>query len=272
VRQDQVATTRLREAVDAFRAKQNDRLDDWARGLLARLANSSNAAKAFERLKLNRREEAEVLEACIEAEELVRTFAHRLKRAKKRLVDIERIENAYGELRKFVAHVIEQNSWPYAGMFSPVMEDNRATMVRGLDLIADRIEMERSIAKESFARFGATRKSHIKEAAENAAIWWLAEQIHGVFLSRNSPSALHLGNSRSKEKPKANSRPAMRVHRLEIADLAQVILGPDVSVERVRHAVFMREKRYYQMLMDRAHRRIPIMGKMIAALRRLKQT
>jgi hypothetical protein len=262
VKRNQITATVLREAVNAFRAKYSDTLDEWARGLLARLANSPNAAQAFERLKLkDHREEIEVLKTCIEAQELARTFANRIKIAKETLVYMEQLDTALAVLRKFIIHLNQKKSWPYSGMFSPVIEDNKVTMVRGLELIADRIEMERCIAKESLARFGASRKSHIREAAENAAIWWLAQEINGIFGARDFLGIHQQG---------ANIQPAIKLHRREIADLAEEVLGSDVSLERLRHAVVMREKRYRQMLASRAQRRIPAIRKMIANLRRLK--
>lgn len=216
----------MRDAIDAYCAERKDTLDQRALNLLARLANSSDAAKAFERLKLkDRREEAKVLTTFIQAEDLARTFPQRITKAKMTLVRLERHGRAVAGLRTFVDELIAQQKNPPAFdlLSARILEPpaNIVAMKRGLDHIADRIEAGRRVAKEDVLRLGATRKSQIKRAGQNAAIGWLGEGVR-----------------RTTGKP----------HLPVVADLAQVTIGAEVSVDRVRHAVRTRKREWRQPL------------------------
>jgi hypothetical protein len=75
----------LPEAIALYRAEQQSKFPREALTLLARLADDRNAAEAFARLKLkDRTAEAAVIAACIEAEELARTFEQRAAKAETR--------------------------------------------------------------------------------------------------------------------------------------------------------------------------------------------
>ena len=121
---------------------------------------------------------------------------------------MERLDAAGAELRKFVN---EQKYWP---PFRHLSAPDIAAMRHGLDLIVARINECRGYAKDTEPRLGATRKAHVKEAAENAAIWFLANNMHYT------------------------GKPHMR----EVARLAHAILGKEVSLDRVRHAVRQRNR------------------------------
>lgn len=67
---------RLRAAVEAYRIEHKGKLDQHALAVLRRLTKSSYAADAFKSLKLKDCRVAErILTACIEAEQLARTFS-----------------------------------------------------------------------------------------------------------------------------------------------------------------------------------------------------
>jgi hypothetical protein len=77
----------------------------------------------------------------------------------------------------------------------------------------------RAIKRDLELKFGLTRKTHNREAAENAAIWVLAGAVRHI-----------------------TGKP----HYSQVADLAEVLLGKgaEVSLERVRHVVRERRRRY----------------------------
>ena len=210
----------LYDTIKQYRREQQGKLDKWSLALLARLADSSDAAKAFKRLKQHHRDVpgvtavhgANLLLWCTQAELLYRRFPQEITEAKERLVQVDRLDTAVAELRNFVA---AQNAWPPFGRLSPA---NIATMKHSLDLIVDRIDECRRYARDTEPRLGATCKTRVEEAAENAAIWFLA--INVQF---------------------ATGKP----HWQEVADLAQVILETDVSAERVRHAVRKRNPPFF---------------------------
>jgi hypothetical protein len=232
------AAPTLRNVIDEYRAEQKDKhvllvgRDDKTFELLNRLAADSSDAddadKAFRRLSRHHRDVpgisavhgANVLHWCIMAR-LSLDKHHGLRaeteKAKHRLAQMVRVDNALAELRKFVA---EQNFWPPFGQLSC----QHAAMKHGLDLIADRIGECRCYAKETPARVGATRKMHTKEAAENAAIWVLAENVK---FTTGKP------------------------HHREVAHLARVILETDVDPERVRHAVRKRKPAFLARILRR---------------------
>jgi hypothetical protein len=210
----------LYDTIKQYRREQQDKLDKRALTLLARLADSPDAAKAFKRLKPHHRDVpgvtavhgSNLLLWCTQAELVYRAFPQEITKAKERLVQKERLDTAVAELRKFVA---AQNAWPPFGKLSPA---NIATMKHGLDLIVERIDECRHDARDTEPRLGATRKTQVKEAAENAAIWFLANNVQF-----------------------ATGKP----HWQEVANLAHVILETDVTAERVRHAVRKRNPPFF---------------------------
>ena len=227
---------RLRKAVDAYRDEQKEKLDEWALALLDRLADSSDAAKAFELLELESRNVTPFFLTCIQAENLARTFTQRITKAKMELTRAESLGKAIVALREFVdGHIAEQQSLPPFDPLSmwgtsellgqPADRTESAALQRGLrDLlemknvlssIAGSIVLGRRLAERNMLRFGANRKSQIKQAGQNKAIRWLADGVRRATGKR---------------------------HVREITDLAEVILGIRLSPDRVAHAI--RQRRY----------------------------
>jgi hypothetical protein len=213
----QRASARLHESIVAYRAESEGRLDHHALDVLRRLADSRDAAKAFKRF---RNEDASedaitqklILKKCIQAELIARTFPQRIIEADARLKQTGFLRNAVVILREFVDSVIAEEQAYYLAPDSlspfgwPSSEDI-LTMKRGLRLIEYEIVERQDIARDDPRRLGATRKSRDKKAAQIAAFRWLAKAVRGLT-----------GKS----------------HESAVADLAQVILGVEVSVDQVR--------------------------------------
>src|SRR5262245_9834053 len=157
---------------------------------------------------------------------------------------MERLANAHAELSNFVDELAESaRLWSIFAPFefAPFERKPVAEMKRGLKLIANKIEARRCAVKEVTPQFGLTRKTQSKEAAENAAIWMLAEAVR-----------------RTTGKP----------HVLEVADLAQVLLGKQVSLDRVLHVVRSRRQRYHDAVDAQTRRLTPVFNEKMAKLKR----
>jgi hypothetical protein len=241
-RRDRAVVPSLREAIKAYCAEQK-KLDKPALELLNRLDKSPSAAEAFERLKLkDRRAEACVLTACIEAEDIARTFDQRVKNQKDVSMRAKRWNEAVAVLRKFASEVAEKKAplrvvlagldlWSLT-IFEPPADEEALT--RALDLIASFIEWRRGIAEANIAHL-ATRKRGIKRAGENAAIGVLAAGVYDAA-----------------RKPPLTGKPHLR----QVADLAEVIFGTaaEVSPERVREVRRKRHQLYLEMFGDQTKR------------------
>ena len=220
----------LRDAVEVYRAEQKDKLDAPALALLDRLANSHDAAEAFERLKLKDRPAWRVsaqhafLTLCIWTEQLARTYPERISVERKMPPRLKRLEKAVAELRRFVA---EQTTPPPASDLLTVWIGGRtpataAAMIRGLDLIGNLIKTRREMGKHYTARLGATRKQKHPSAAKNAAIEVLAKGVRQL-----------------------SGKP----HRRDVVELAQVILETDdVFIESVDRVIRSRKQQRWPLL------------------------
>ncbi len=210
--------SRLREAVDAYRAEQKDKLDKPALALLDRLADSPDAAKLCEICEGLKSDEASFLTLCIKVEQVARTFPAHIKAEQKMLARLKRLDKAIADLREFVAE--ETKGPPPASDLLTRWTGFRggdaivAAILRGLDLIVKLIEGRRYIVNTTAPWLGATRDKHHKEAANNAAIWHVADAVR---------------------------RATGKAHREKVAELAQVILEADVSIERVDNVVRTRK-------------------------------
>ena len=212
---------RLREAIEAYRTGRTDGLSGPARELLDRLYDSDEAAKAFERLELKQpQQEAEVLEICLEADELTRTFPQWQSSAEALIDRAKTAEKTIAQIHKFIDGVEPKVPLPSdlltLSIFDPPAD---IAKVRGaLELVADWIDWRRGIAEFSLAQCGITRKARTPEAIENTAIWWLGSRIQGVRGKRENWS--------------------------DLADLAQVVLQSEISVDRLTNLVRNRRDLY----------------------------
>jgi len=209
----------LKDALATFRATAGDDLDPKAAAVLDRLAVDERAAGAFAELDLNEAGAAKILTACIQAEELRRTFQDHIDLHTKSEGGkggwLVRLSKAVAELRRFVGQLDRppDDRLSASLRYDPSIIEE---MKRGLYYIDDAIKARRTIAKETIPRLGATRKSvDSGKAAETAAIGWLAEGVR---------------------------RCCGRPHRRAAADLAEVVLGCEVTIDRIREADRTRQR------------------------------
>jgi hypothetical protein len=122
-------------------------------------------------------------------------------------------------LRNFVDEVCaEKNQFSVSDPLSPfgwTSSVDIAAMKKGLRLVDYEIFERQELATDDTRRLGATRKFRCNKAAQNGAIGWLALSLHEI-----------------------TGKPNLRA----VADLAQVTLRTEVTVDRVRHAVRQRRK------------------------------
>jgi hypothetical protein len=212
----------LKVAIEVFRAEGGDRLDNRAVELLAHLADSLDAAKAFERLKLkDLSETTEILKICIEADDVACTFQQRVIKAKKTSARMFRIFTPVADLLVFVAELIDEKENPPAidPLSTEISEppENVRLIWHALSLLASHISSKGRSAEEELLKLGATRKSQIAQAPENAAIGWLAEGVRRV-----------------------TGRPQFSAVR----DLAEVVMGTEIpDLERVRRCARARQRK-----------------------------
>lgn len=177
MRRDRAGAPRLREAVDAYRANQQDKLNQQALKLLAQLTDNTDAAAAFDRLKLKGLTEAiPILHSCVIAEQLARTFTERITTERRALASMEGLDKAVEELSKFVSERAKQPVvWRGVKeedgliLIRPEPDDFRA-MHYGLALIATLIEGRRHTASTRNLWLGTTRNTRKKKDRENVGI------------------------------------------------------------------------------------------------------
>jgi hypothetical protein len=238
-------SSRLGEAIEAYRAKYEDKLDVQARKLLKRLAASRNAADAFNDLDWLNQDDHEdqhphnrkmlFLKACIESEQLAHTFQPLKKKLQNELVQLKQLRKSANDLRSFLGDknkqtgiISEQLSesdkmLPHLLSRQLVPLDEIEAMGHGLALLEMRVATAEDVAKLNLFRLRVMRKSQSNDAGRIAAIKWLAHSVKE--LKTRATGNLRIDNPNMKQ----------------IADLAQVILGGDVSIEQVRAALRGRE-------------------------------
>lgn len=203
--------------------------------MLKRLAACRDAADAFNDLDwLSQADQIKLfLKACIETEQLARTFRRLKKSVQKELEQVLELRKAAHHLRGFLGDkkkktgIISKHKepsesdprLPHLLAWQSVPPDEIEAMGRGLALLEMRIETAERVAKSNLFRLGVTHKSKGKNAGRVAAIKWLANSVKD--LQKLATGDLRIPN------------PNME----QIAEFAQVILGEEVSVEQVRGAL-----------------------------------
>jgi hypothetical protein len=210
----------LRDAIAAYRAAGEDSLDRAAEAVLDRLSSDDRAAAAFAAFGVNENRAYRVLTACIEADELRRTFEEHIGvmlNEQRKDGRLDGLSKAVKELRLFTSELNRQpaNRLSASLTYDPsVIRDIKS----GLYFLDDAIEARRRIATETIRRLGATRK-HVDagKAAKTAAIGWLADGVRRYC-----------------------GRPFFRA----TADLAEAIFGGEIMPERVREAWRTRQREW----------------------------
>jgi len=207
----------LRRAVAQYEAANADAIDEQSRSVLDRLIADKRAVDAFATFDVDENGAQRLLLACIETDELVRNF-HRMVADEKHILSrLEHLDHCISDLRSFVD---DTEAGPRDRLSAMIQHhaDTIPHIRNSLHVLHDDIAARRRIALESHARFGATRKS--RDGAETAAVGWLAEGVRRICGKPHSKAA---------------------------ADLAEALLGCEVSEERLREAERTRRSRNWQL-------------------------
>jgi hypothetical protein len=215
MRSSHLATARLRETVNAYRAEHTDSLDKWALALLDRLVDSKDAAEAFAGLKLrDADQEGRFLTLCVLVEQLARRFPSIVVSEQRLPVRLAKLDKAVSDLRSFV----------FESAFVPPASDlltdtrftttkfavRRLTMLDGLKSIAELIEDRRKEVGHTAIKLGATRDRHSANAAIIVAIRHLVVGVRAL---------------------------TGKAHHNEIGQLAPLIMGQELPDKSVTYAV-----------------------------------
>jgi hypothetical protein len=106
---------RLQVAIDAYRAKAGDDLDQHGHKVLDRFAADERAADAFAKFNVDDAAAASILTACIEGDLLRRTFPDRISAEQAMLARLEQLDKAIADLRTFVAELSQGPSDTVSG-------------------------------------------------------------------------------------------------------------------------------------------------------------
>jgi hypothetical protein len=210
---------------DKLLAQYQVKLDQPALESLKRLADSDHAVKTLAQLEnwCERKNRGscwrDIVMACIDAERLAREFHNHIEEANKTPKSLQEPRKALAVLRGFLSEN-KNKSWA-------VLWGNDAAIEHGLDLLDYGIATEKRVAEETFAQFGATRKTKIKAAPRDAAIWALAEAV------KCYTGKLHYG---------------------KVASLASGIFETTIDENIVKHAVRRRRPRFATMQEKRTER------------------
>jgi hypothetical protein len=224
---------RLGEALRAYRAKYDGKLDAGASRVLRHLEASTTARKAFKGFDWLKEsgDAVAIVEACVEAERLARTFAERIERERRKLRQNPRLREATELSRDFVNELVKEQKQPSDPLRvrETVPPDEIEAMGRGLALLEMHIGTGERVAKMNLFRLHVMHKSKGegadkgKDAGPIAAIKWLANRVKEI--KKRATSNLRIGNE----------------NVAQIANLAQVILGGDVSDGQVRAGLRARD-------------------------------
>lgn len=170
---------RLADFIGAFRAAPG--LDKAAAAVLDRLLKDDRASEIVDKIADDDRAICRILWACIEAEQVARTFHTRVKAGREALEKRRKREAALALLREFVDQATKEPG-PADLLSARIVldEGDLAAARRGLYTVEWMIRARARIAAETPPRIGATRKTASRKNAEAAAIWWLSEGIRGA--------------------------------------------------------------------------------------------
>ena len=167
---------RLQTAIEVYEINHLSKLDDRGQQVLVRLRESSDAASAFERLKLkNGEDESDLLTIFIQADMLSRNFSRLLKDAQSKRKDAETAVAALTKISSFLKSSPAKVPMPSADVgelqtHAPPADE--VALTRAVELISRFIEWRKGVCEAAIAQLGTSRKSSNNEASEAAAIWW----------------------------------------------------------------------------------------------------
>jgi hypothetical protein len=215
-------TKKIANAVDKFFAALNDQSD---KRVFGRLMSNDRSLEALAAITKTDSDLNRVLLACLQSEDLARTFHKRLANECEVIKRAEKLKKSITELASFLDQETSQSNLGRIrnDRLSAVItlhNDDKEKVLQAFDIVADVISARRRVASETLLRYGKTRNSapKNKKAAQTAAIGWLAEAIEKIA---GKPLTRH------------------------VAVLAEAILGlrDVVTIERVREALKTRSAR-----------------------------
>ena len=152
-----------------------------------------------------------VIRACIEAENLARTFPEREMKAKLMLERVEHLRKAASTLRAWLKEIISEQQKPPDPLWVRKVEthDDIEAMELGLAAFERWIKIEERVADVNLFQLKVTQKSKTSSAGQIAATKLFVEQVMHVI---------------------------GKFHERGIKNLLEVILGTEVSSGQVRDA------------------------------------
>lgn len=146
---------------------------------LQRLAKNDYVIDAIEHMCLAEEELKRLVSYCVEALENKTTFRLRLAQEKRWIREAKKVAEATQYLRGIV-EAISAEPRDSLSAFAAVTSEQRRLYRQSLYEINSFTELRARAAEETPRRIGATRKVQQNEAAENAAIGWLAASIKKI--------------------------------------------------------------------------------------------
>jgi hypothetical protein len=210
-----------RDAIDAWSSRRGipqEELVAWVsthivnfakngKRILDRLREDPRAFAVLKKIVKKPEDTVQVLLACAEAEALMKTFNRRVVKEKQEITQTRRLKKNVEELRQFLNDIVRSDDPLGAKVVIP--EEGKIAALDALSLLEQLVGVRQRLATWSQRRWGATRKSANKEAAEIAAIGWIAAGVQRIA-----------------------GKPLLR----EVAILAEASLGIEVSIDRVYRA------------------------------------
>jgi hypothetical protein len=216
-----VARLRFRKLIVEFLIEAAEYLNEDETRLIRRLEGSSEASAIFGQIDDDKNVKRLFI-LCVEADCLFRTFEDRIREARDKQRKLDKYAEALVEIRRFLDDIDRPPRDRIEAFANPDPEEIRSER-SALASVGGRIQQQKRIAAETPARLGATRKSHGRKAAETAAIGWIAEGVERITGHTNA--------------------------RL-CADLAELVIEGDVSLDRVDNAAETRQREWRAPLGD----------------------
>jgi hypothetical protein len=206
---------RIRALLAEFQEAAAGNLDEDEKLLMNRVAKSVEAPEIFGKIGDDvtiRR----LLSLCLEVHSLAKNFNKSTGEAHRLLSRAPAYERAIADIDELLKRT-QTPALERLQAYTLPDPDRIELERRALASIRDRLAVGVRTATETVRRLGATRKSHGRKAAETAAIGWMAEGVKRITGRTNS--------------------------RLT-ADLAQLVLGCTVSLDRVDNAAETRKREW----------------------------
>jgi hypothetical protein len=205
---------RFKALILQFRNEADETLDEGEKRLIERIAAHPEAPSIFGPIddKTARR----LLRLCIEAYAVSTNFHSMVAEAQRTLEKTPIYERAIAEFQQLLKDTQET---PLNRLTAHVLPDRERIMGerQALRSMQHRVADQARIAKETVLRLGATRKWRGENASQTAAIGWIAEGVERITKKTDA--------------------------RLT-ADLAELVLGCEVTLDRVDNAAETRKREW----------------------------